>query len=157
MVGSSFLPGRNGNHADTRTPHALAERLGVADRVELLDGAWGKEKIELFRRAAILFFPSHFENFPLVALEAAAAAMPILSTPVGALPEFFTEGRSALFVPVGAIDSMANAIDRLIRRSESAGTARHRGEGQCFNEKLSRSRIMASLDSVYQDVLHNRI
>ncbi len=134
---------------------ALAGKLGIADRLEILDGAWGNEKIDLFRRASIFFFPSRFENFPLVVLEAAASGMAILTTPVGALPEFFTDGQSALFVPVGAIDALANALDRLID-----DPALRKGLGSAardvFNARLSRARIMASLDTVYQDVLHKR-
>ncbi|MGA9119727.1 MAG: glycosyltransferase family 4 protein [Bacteroidota bacterium] len=136
------------------TAARLTETLGIADRVELLKGAWGQDKIELFRRASIFFLPSHFENFPLVAIEAAAAGIPIVSTPVGALPEFFHDGESVLFAPVGEIDVMAHALGSLTaeggRRERLGGAAR-----AVFQSRLTRAHIMASMDSVYQSVLHN--
>ena len=62
-----------------------------------------------------MLLPSYIENFPLVVLEAAAAGQAIITTPVGAVPEFFEDGVSALFVDPGNPQQIANAIMRLLR------------------------------------------
>ncbi len=122
--------------------------------VELRTSISLDEKMESFRKASILLLPSYYENFPLVVLEAAAAGMAIISTPVGAVPEFFEDGVSALFVRAGQPDQIANALKRLYlnpqERLQIAAAAR-----KTFLERLTRTQIMNSLDSVYQRVLRS--
>ena len=124
----------------------------LSDIVSVKSTVWGQEKLELFRRASIFVLPSHCENFPLVVLEAAAAGQAIVTTPVGAVPEFFRDGVSARFVPPRDPESMAHALSQLIARPGErlrlAGAAR-----DTFASRLARARIMNSLDHVYQTLL----
>ncbi len=53
-----------------------AERLGVADRVELLGPR--RDVADILRRGDLLVLPSLYEAFPLVALEAMASGVPVL-------------------------------------------------------------------------------
>src|SRR5581483_7299221 len=79
--------------------YAAAHALGKA--LELRSSVWGSEKTQLYREASIFLLPSYYENFPLVVLEAAAAGLAIITTPVGAVPEFFEDGVSAIFIQPG--------------------------------------------------------
>src|SRR5262249_22502401 len=87
---------------------------GLEQCVSLRGAVWGEEKVELFRRASTSVLPSYMENFPLVVLEAAAAGHAIISTPVGATPEFFKGGVSALFVEPKNSEQIATAIVTLV-------------------------------------------
>jgi glycosyltransferase involved in cell wall biosynthesis len=111
-----------------------------------------EEKVNLFKGASILLLPSHFENFPLVLIEAAAAGMAIICTPVGAVPEFFQDGVSALFVEPKNPQQIADALSRLLRQPEErlrlAGAAR-----ETFLKRLARANIVESLGRTYQQVL----
>lgn len=134
------------------TAKEFVERHSLSKKVQLRSAVWGLEKIETFRKCSILVLPSHFENFPLVVIEAAAAGMAIISTPVGAVPEFFENGISALFVEPRHPDQIAGALLKLLQnpgeRGRVAAAARH-----VFIKRLARSRIMDSLDRVYQNLL----
>ncbi len=124
----------------------------LRDRVHITSGAWGADKVSLFEKCGILVLPSHFENFPLVVLEAAAAGMAIVSTPVGAVPEFFEDGKSAMFFEIGNAQQLASALQTLLQnpgKREQLGAAAR----EVFVKRLSRSRIMESLDSVYQHII----
>lgn len=124
----------------------------LQDVVTVTPSVSDEEKERLFRQCSILLLPSHYENFPIVVLEAAAAGMAIITTRVGAVPEFFEDGVSALFIDIGDSQQLAKAIyslvrdpDKCVRLGESAR--------EVFREKLARQAIMASLDKVYAALL----
>jgi glycosyltransferase involved in cell wall biosynthesis len=54
------------------------------------------------------------ESFPRVILEAMAAKLPIITTPVFGIAEQVKENESALFYSPGDVSSLTRAIDRLI-------------------------------------------
>jgi glycosyltransferase involved in cell wall biosynthesis len=102
----------------------LEELLGrkeVAEYVELLGVRSGQEKIAAFTNADLFVLPSYSEAFPTVVLEAMAAGLPVVATPVGALPEVFDE-RNILFVEPGNIPELAEAISRLLESKDRRAT-----------------------------------
>ena len=121
--------------------------------VSLLPGVWGEEKLNLFRNASIFVLPSYIENFPLVVLEAAAAGMAIITTPVGATPEFFVHNESALFVKPGNVTQLAEALVRLVE-SPAERVRLGRAARDVFQKRLSRQKIMESMAAVYAAVLN---
>ncbi len=79
---------------------ALARELGVAAGVHWLGVT--KDVSLALAAADALVFPSTYEAFPLVALEAAAAGLPILATPVNGVRELIEDGRSGFLVAAEA-------------------------------------------------------
>lgn len=128
----------------------LIENYGCSNRVRIYSDFTEEEKIEYFKQCTIFVLPSHHENFPLVSIEAAAAGVPMILTPVGALPEYFLE-EAAVFVepnnPAELADTIVNLLRDTERRLELARNAR-----KVFTSKLSRERIIHKLDEVYQFV-----
>jgi glycosyltransferase involved in cell wall biosynthesis len=70
------------------------------------------------KAADIFVFPSYSEGFPVVVLEAMAAGLPVVATPVGALPEVLKNGVNAIFVSPGDIDALARTLLELARQPE---------------------------------------
>lgn len=112
----------------------------------------GAAKIDVFRDCGISVLPSYYENFPLVLLEAAAAGHAIITTPVGAVPEFFNDGVSAIFVPPGDIQQLANAIETLVNNASERVRLAQAAHAM-FIQRLARPEIMRSLQNVYRAVL----
>jgi glycosyltransferase involved in cell wall biosynthesis len=129
----------------------LIRAKNLTDAVELRDAVWGEEKVELFRRASAFLLPSYYENFPVVVLEAAAAGLPLVVSPVGATSEFFAHERSAWFVSPGDVAGLAEA---LVHVSESSSLRHRLGSAAraIFAERLGRERILTSLASVYESL-----
>ena len=87
---------------------------GLADRVTLPGWLDATEAAELLAQADILVLPSDAENFPISVIEALAARVAVITTPVGATPELLRDGHTALFVPVGDASALRDAIAQLI-------------------------------------------
>jgi glycosyltransferase involved in cell wall biosynthesis len=88
----------------------LARALGIADRVAFHAP---KPTREAFAMARALVVPSRAESMPYVVLEAVAAALPVVATRVGGIPEIFGP-RADELVPPGDPDALAAAIDALL-------------------------------------------
>lgn len=84
-------------------------RNGLDDAVVF---AGMQENVEKFFWSADIFvLPSHYEVFPLVALEAAGAGLPLLVTPLHGVEEILCDGENGIL-----IDHTPESISRGIRR-----------------------------------------
>jgi glycosyltransferase involved in cell wall biosynthesis len=73
--------------------------------------------LEWMQRCEIFLLPSRGEGFPNSLLEAMAAGMACVATPVGAVPEIAAEG-GILIVPVSNVSALADAISQLVASAE---------------------------------------
>jgi mannose/cellobiose epimerase-like protein (N-acyl-D-glucosamine 2-epimerase family)/glycosyltransferase involved in cell wall biosynthesis len=67
----------------------------------------------LWARAHIAVLPSHREGMPLSLLEAAACGRPLVATDVPGCRDIARSNVNALLVPLGDVDALADAIERL--------------------------------------------
>lgn len=81
---------------DRERYEALADGVGVANSVHWLGVS--RDVALLYQLADALVFPTSYEAFPLVALEAAASALPILATPVSGVRELVQDGVSGFLI-----------------------------------------------------------
>lgn len=91
----------------------LAAELGITDRFRLL--GLREDAAPLLAGADIFVLASDHEGGPLAVLEAMAAGLPVVSTPVGLVPDAVTEGVNGHIVPIGRPDALAAAIIDLAR------------------------------------------
>jgi glycosyltransferase involved in cell wall biosynthesis len=128
-----------------------AKSLGIADRVEILGWVKGAAKDALLARASIYVLPSYAENLPMSVLEAMAAGLPVISTPVGGIPSAIEDGVEGLLVPPGDTEALTEAIRRLLADSD----LRHRmGEAARAKAiaKFSSEKVIAGLEDVYREL-----
>ncbi len=85
---------------------ALAQRFGVDDQIRFVGF---KPAREAFAMGKLLVVCSRAESLPYVVLEAAAAAMPIVSTRVGGIGEIFGPEAGRL-IPADDVVALAHAI-----------------------------------------------
>ncbi|MEQ8766144.1 MAG: glycosyltransferase family 4 protein [Planctomycetota bacterium] len=116
---------------------------GVCDREQLA---------RHLAHADFVLLPSFREGFPNSLLEAMAAGLPVITTPVGAIPEVVHDGEGALFVPAGDTDSLATAIETMTLDAEMRerfGDANHRRA----REEYSRDRVFSRLADAYASLI----
>jgi glycosyltransferase involved in cell wall biosynthesis len=87
------------------------------------------------------------EGLPIALLEALAAGVPAVCTPVGATPGFLEHGVSVLFVPVHALDELAAALQRLIEEPELRAALAVRGR-----EAVRRAHSAETMYQRYRDI-----
>lgn len=104
-----------GDGTDEDALRARVERLGVADRTAFLGWVSGPEKLAAFARADALCLASHSEGLPNAVVEAMAAGLPCIVTPVGGVPDAAPDGECALHVPVRDPRALADALVRIAR------------------------------------------
>lgn len=124
------------------------EATGLADRVTLPGWLDVEAAAALLAQADILVLPSHAENFPISIIEALAATVAVVATPVGTTPELLVDGHSALFVPVGDVDALAAALARLIDEPERRGAIAAAGHA-VFRAQLDIDRLAVRLAALH--------
>lgn len=112
----------------------------------------GEAKREFLREADIFVFPGiQAEGLPLVILEAMAAGLPVVSTPVGAVPDAVLDGETGLIVPSGDPEALAAAIRTLASdgslRERMGRAGRERFLAKFTDEKCA-EQLVAALDWV---------
>lgn len=95
-----------GDGEQTANLKAQVERLGLSQAVRFI----GHVKARYgFSKGRLLVVPSRGDSMPYVAIEAAAAGVPMIAARVGGIPEIFGPHGDALFAP-GDPAAMAEAI-----------------------------------------------
>jgi glycosyltransferase involved in cell wall biosynthesis len=118
-----ILPGAPTEHeAELR---ALADRLGVADRVRFPGWVSAHELEALYASATCFVLPSLIEGFGLPILEAMARGVPVACSNRPALPE--VAGDAALLFDPTDQAAVTDAIRRLLRDAELRRTLASRG------------------------------
>ena len=84
----------------------------------------GPQKAEAMIEADLLCFPSHWESFGLVLVEAMAFGMPMVTTRCGAVPEVMPAGYPGL-AEVGAAGQLASALVQMAQFEDFTGLRQH--------------------------------
>jgi len=95
-----------------------AAALKLTDRVQIPGWVDGATVAHLLAGADIFVLPSHNEGLPVAILEAMAAGLPVVTTPVGAIPELVIAQETGLLVPAGSAEALAAALAELVRNRE---------------------------------------
>lgn len=124
----------------------------LSDRLRVLPSQSREEIFRRYREADVFAFPTWREGFPNVVIEAMAAGLPVVATPVGAIPEAIEDGRSGLLVPLRDAKALEQALRRLIGdpalRAELGAQARARVEAV-----FSFEAVVARLGDFYAELL----
>jgi glycosyltransferase involved in cell wall biosynthesis len=103
-----------------RDPGALAElqayarRLGLEDTACFLGAVTGEAKAREINNACMLILPSHSETMPISIMEGMAAALPVIATRVGAIPEMIEDEQTGFLIDARDPESLARQIVRLL-------------------------------------------
>jgi glycosyltransferase involved in cell wall biosynthesis len=125
-----------------------AQRLGIADRV-VFTGV-RTDVPELLASLSVFALPSLFEGFCYSVIEAQAAGVPVVATPVGGVRETVVSGETGIRCEVGDPVSLAAGIARLLDDPDEAARlaceARRR-----VRERFAAERMVARTIGVYDE------
>ncbi len=132
--------------------HDFINRHNLSDIVSYEGWVSGDKKAQLLADADIYILPSYNEGLPIAILEALAHSHPVISTPVGGIPEIITDGVNGTLVNAGDTDAIASAIKRYLDNREliaSQGREALRSVGPYLPET-----VMKSLTDIYRSLLN---
>jgi glycosyltransferase involved in cell wall biosynthesis len=114
----SYLLAGKADEAEYQRIRALAESLGVNDRV-LLPGFVPAESLPaIYHFADCFVLPSTKEGFGIVFLEAAWWGCPIIGYAAGGSPEALLQGKLGNLIPIGENSKLQSAILKTLMNSE---------------------------------------
>ena len=87
-----------------------AHALGISTRVTFAGPVFGADKVRLLDGAHVMLLPSYSEGMPYALLEAMAAGIPVVATPVGAIPDVLADGTHGFLVPPRDGKAIAEAL-----------------------------------------------
>ncbi len=97
---------------------ALIRCRGISNSAVVLDWVNPIQRDRLLAQSGALALPSYYEGLPMALLEAMAWQLPVITTPVGGIPDVVTDGYNGLLVRPGDIDQLASAMQLLIERED---------------------------------------
>ena len=102
--------------------------------------------LEEMKRQDVLVFPSLFEGFGLVLLEAMSRGMTVITTAHTAGPDVLSEGIDGFIVPIRSAAAIAEKLEELVREPErvrAMGAAARRKAAACAWEDYRRGVVAA--------------
>lgn len=128
---------------------ALAGSLKLDQRVNFVGWADQAKAAQLLSQADVLVLPSYDEGLPLVILEALAHGVAVVCTPVGEIPAVLTIDDEVLMATPGDIDSIAEAIARLIDHPDLRRHLEAQGH-QAFLKRFSMDIFFGRIAAIHQ-------
>lgn len=129
--------------------------LKVAKQVALLGRVENNRIPELLSQADLFVRPSRFEGFGVAFIEAMAAGVPVIATPVGGIPDFIIHQETGLLVEPDDPASLANAIE-LIAVDQALSIKLTTRASKLIKERYQWDVIVAKVESEMEKLhLHN--
>ena len=129
----------------------LCRKLGIDRQVKFLGKLKGIEK--MLSIADIFVLPSETESFGLVALEAMASKVAVISTNSGGLPEVNIDKKTGYLSDVGDLNKMANDTIHLLKDIEKLNEFKNNALAHAKTFDLPN--ILPQYEAVYQDLSSN--
>jgi L-malate glycosyltransferase len=99
----------------------------------------------------LFILPSEYESFGLVALEAMAAGVPVISTNAGGLPEINIEGVTGYLSNVGDVENMSKNIIHIFSDDNALKEMKKNALEQA--QKFDINTIVPVYENLYKKVL----
>jgi glycosyltransferase involved in cell wall biosynthesis len=135
-------------------PDLPSLRAGGVEGVEFRDSVPPDEAARLLRNARALLLPAlSYEGSPRTVAEAAAAAVPVIASRIGAVGEAVEHGTSGFLVPPTEADAWSAAIRTLLDDGESLRLGD--GSHQLWQRRYSPAGSLDALERIYRHVGYN--
>tara|TARA_B100000902_G_C27322533_1_gene925735 strand:- start:11074 stop:12216 length:1143 start_codon:yes stop_codon:yes gene_type:complete len=126
----------------------LSRSLNLCNSVRFIGKLKAVEKI--LSVSDLFLLPSDTESFGLVALEAMASGVPVISSNSGGLPEVNVDGSTGFLLNVGDIDSMADKAIKLLNDKDML--AKFKENSYSHAMKFDLPKILPLYENIYEDL-----
>lgn len=140
------------NQAQRDSMLELAQQIGVARHVHMLDYLPDEALINLYRASDALLFPTRYEGFGLPLLEAMAADCPIITSDIPVVNEIVRDGVNGLLIPYSNVYALAHATVLLLSQPE---LRMHliAGERATLATRYVETKLVQDIESLYHEAI----
>ncbi|MFI1743778.1 N-acetyl-alpha-D-glucosaminyl L-malate synthase BshA [Thalassobellus sediminis] len=138
-----------GEGPDREQIEIRCQELGILDKVIFFGRSNEIDKILCF--SDLFLLPSETESFGLVALEAMASGVPVISSNTGGIPEVNIHGVSGFLSNVGDLDDMTKNALHILSDSERLKTFKKNARTEAL--KFDLHAIVPQYEAIYEDTL----
>lgn len=103
---------------DIQQGRKLVESLNLTEHITFAGWVNSEQRDKLLAKADVFILPSYNEGLPMAILEAMSWGLPVITTPVGGIPELVVAYENGLLVKPGDIQQLSAAILSLITNEE---------------------------------------
>ncbi|WP_051293420.1 glycosyltransferase family 4 protein [Pseudoduganella violaceinigra] len=147
----SGLELRLGGDGELDAVRARAAQLGLASQLNLLGWVGAEGRQQQLALASLYALPSYNEGLPMSVLEAMAAGLPVLATPVGGIPEAVADGVEGFLVAPGDVEALAARLAQLL---EDDALARRMGAAarRKVESTFSSDAVLPQVERLYREL-----
>lgn len=131
-------------NGETNRGKELAEELKITKQTVFLGWINGDTKDKAFKEASVFCLPSYAEGFPMAVLDAWAYGLPVITTPVGGIPDIAINGKNLLLFNPGDIHTLSIQMEKLMT------------DAKMWNE-ISKESLKLSQTTFNIDTINNQI
>jgi glycosyltransferase involved in cell wall biosynthesis len=132
----------------------LAKKLQIENQIIFKGWVSGIEKEKIFREADLFCLPSYAEGFPMSVLDAFSYGLPVITTPVGGIPEIAKDGVNMLLFNPGDINTLSEKLNILICDISLRNTISNASISFSTNEFCLKL-ITKKIDTIYKKIVAN--
>jgi glycogen(starch) synthase len=127
-----------------------ADRPEIVSRVTFVGWVEDSELQKFYADADVCCFPSRYESFGLVLVEAMAAGKPVVATRIGGIPTIIEDGGNGLLVEPGDAADLAIALEKLLSDANMRSNMGHRSR-ELFERRFSIAPVTERILEAYQE------
>jgi glycosyltransferase involved in cell wall biosynthesis len=142
-----WIAGSGPLEAELRTQ---AERLGLAERVRFL--GWRDDRFALLAACDVVAFPSRYEPFGTVVVEAWAAGKPLVTADAAGPAATVAHEENALLVPKDDAPALAAALRRVIEDADLAAQLVENGR-RVYETEFTKTAFVRAALSLYDRIM----
>ena len=154
MVPDAYF--RFAGNGETEELQRMADELGIQDHVDVMGWTAGEAKVDAFQSADVYCLPSYAENLPVSILEAMAARLPVISTPVAGTPEEVLEGKTGFLVQPGDVNALSDRLIRLLN-DEALRTSMGQAGRKHAEENFDNEVVCKRLIELWESTLNKKL
>ena len=144
-----IIAGRGGMMDELR---AEASNLGLNDKIYFTGYLNSKQVQKMYKCADVAVFPSTYEPFGIVALEAMLAGVPTVVSDVGGLDEIVTHGVDGMKSYAGNANSIADSVTALLYDHQLATNVSKKAK-QKVKDQFNWEKIAQDTHSTYEKAI----
>jgi hypothetical protein len=128
-----------------------AERPEIVSRVTFVGWVDDPELQKFYADADVCCFPSRYESFGLVLVEAMAAGKPVVATRVGGIPTIVEDGGNGILVRSGDAADLEMALEKLLSDANLRSNMGRRSR-ELFERRFSIAAVTERILEAYQEI-----